>query len=126
MWFRMRQPLSFIIPQYFILKGSDCSKYVVALCRSSLMSSIRSFELDDNCIMSEIFANDEWRFHQGTQLTHIRISFLNFEQCIHLLNQLGFQLHSFIVTIVFVAGDPSSALSKIQSVSGISSFNILN
>ena len=75
--------------------------------------------------MSEIFADDEWRFHQVTPLTHIRISLLNFDQCIHLLNQLGSQLHSFIVTIVLVSNYQSPALSKIRSVSRISGFNIL-
>ncbi len=125
-WFGMRQPLSFLIPQYFIVQHHKYSQNVVNLCRSSLMSSIQSFELDDNCIVSEIFPNDEWRFHQATRLTHIRISFLNFEQCIYLLNQLGSQLHSFIVTVFIVCNYQSPELSKIRSVSGVSGFNILN
>ena len=89
------------------------------------MRSVQSFELDDNCMLYGMLSDNELRFHQVTQLTHIRISFGSFYQCIHLLNQLGSQLHSFIVTIATVSADNPYIYWKIESVSKTSQFNIL-
>jgi len=121
----MRKPLLSIVPQFFLLSNCSFSKEVATLCRSSLMHSVESFELDDNCILSEIVGDDKLHFHQVTRLTYIRISFWNFHQCIHLLNQLGSQLHSFIVTIGDICDYNPYVPSKIGSVSKIFRFNIL-
>jgi hypothetical protein len=118
-------PLFSFIPQYFVLPKFSYGEKVRTLCCSSIMRSVQSFELDDNCMVYEMLSDNELRFHQVTQLTHIRISFGSFYQCIHLLNQLGSQLHSFIVTIATISDDNPYIDWKIESVSKTSQFNIL-
>ncbi|CAF1300919.1 unnamed protein product [Adineta steineri] len=117
-WFENRcKPLISFVPQYFVLPDYNYGKEVATLCRSSLLRSVQSFELDDNCVLVKTLADDELRFHQLTRLTHIRISFWNFDACIHLLNQLGSQLHSFIVTIGQVSDYNPYVPTKILSIS---------
>ena len=120
-----RKPLFTIVPQYFLLPNFSIGKEIATFCRSSLMRSVQSFELDDNCSLVECLADRELRFDQVPRLTHIRISLWHFHQCIHLLKQLGSQLHSFTVTIGDVPEyDPTSS-SQMRSVSKISRFDIL-
>jgi hypothetical protein len=88
------------------------------------MRSVQSFELDDRCMLVESLGDDELRFDQVIRLTHIRISFFDFNQCIHLLNQLGSQLHSFTVNIEYISEYDRDLISKIRLVSKISRFDI--
>jgi hypothetical protein len=120
----LRKPLFSIVPQYFILPNFSLGETLSALCRSSFMGSVESFEVDDNCILTETFNDDELRFDQVIRLTHLRISLWNFDQCVHLLNQLGSQLHSFTVTIGDVFEEQPNLIPKIRSVSKILRFNI--
>jgi hypothetical protein len=119
-----RIPFFSIVPQFFPLLNYGIGKKLSALCHSSLMHSVESFELDDNCILTEGLDNDRLRFDQVTRLTHIRISLWNFDQCVHLLNQMGSQIHSFTVTIVHISEHQPDLISNIRSVSKISRFNI--
>ncbi|CAF1123221.1 unnamed protein product, partial [Rotaria sordida] len=95
----MRKPLFAITPQFVALPDCTLGKNVATLCRSSLMHSIQSLEFDENLILTIIFANGELYFDQLSRLTHLRITLWGFHQCLHLLNQLASQLHSFTVTI---------------------------
>jgi hypothetical protein len=81
--------------------------------------SIISFELDDDCILTNIFNNDGLFFPESIHLTHIRITLFQFEHCIYLLNQLGSQLCSFVVNVMFFFVLDVDIFSKIKSVSNI-------
>ena len=83
------------------------------------MRSVQSFELDDNCILAQRLHDNQLRFGQVIRLTHLRISLWNFDQCVHLLNQLGSQLHSFTVTIGYVFENEPNITPEIISVSEI-------
>jgi hypothetical protein len=120
----MRKPLFSCVPQFFLLPNYSLGARLSTLCRSSLMRSVESFELDDNCILTESFEDNQLRFDQVIRLTHIRISFLNFDQCVYLLKQMGSQLHSFTVTIGYVFEQEPDLITKIRSVSKIYRFNI--
>lgn len=88
------------------------------------MRSVQSFEIDDNCIVNERLDANQLRFDQVIQLTHLRISFWNFNQCVHLLNQLGCQLHSLTMTLACIYDNEPCRTPKITSVSDRFSFSI--
>jgi hypothetical protein len=94
-----KQPLFTIVPQCFLLPRCIIGEQITELCRSTMMRSIQSFHLDDNCCLSELFRKGEMRFNEVPRLTHIRISLSDFDQCVNLLLELGSQLHSFTVTL---------------------------
>jgi len=120
----MRKPLFSIIPQFFRLPSHDLGEELATVSRSSLMRYVQSFELDDNCMLSGTLNDRELYFPQAIRLTHIRISFWNFDLCVHLLIQLGSQLQSFTVTIATVTEHQHRLNSEIRSVSNISRFDI--
>jgi hypothetical protein len=84
------------------------------------MRSVQSFELDENCMLTTALGDDILRSDQVTRLTHIRISFSDFDQCVDLLNELGSQLQSFTVNIGYVSDYAPSSSSNIRSVNNIS------
>jgi len=88
------------------------------------MHSIVSFELDDACILPSIFDDRGLYFPQSNQLTHIRITLYYFGQCIILLIQIGSQLHSFAVNIVYADNTRFLRIYHIPTVSNISFFEI--
>ena len=120
----IRQSLFALVPEFFLIPNDGFGKHVASLCRSSLMCGIQSLELDENCILTERIANGQLQFDQASQLTNLQISFWNFNQCIHLLNQLGSQLHSFTVTIAFVFDQDPDVMYSIKSVSENFRFHI--
>jgi hypothetical protein len=119
-----RKPLFSTMPQFFPLPSYGLGKKIATLYRSSLMHSVQSFEMDENCILLENFYSNGLLFAQTNQLTHIRISFWDFGQCVHLLNEIGSQLHSFTVTITRVFEHQSHLNTEISSVNNISRFDI--
>jgi hypothetical protein len=120
----VRQPLFARLPEFFLMPNDILGHQVASLCRSSSMRSIQSFELDENCILTERIGNGQLHFDQASQLTNLQISFWNFNQCIHVLNQLGSQLHSLTVTIAFVSNHDPDMIYSIKSVSEIFRFYI--
>jgi hypothetical protein len=81
------------------------------------MSSIISFELDPDCAIP-VPANDkEYFFPRSHNPTHISITFCQFHDCVRFLNQIGAQLHSFDVTIMYVRLSQELDLSQISLVS---------
>ena len=88
------------------------------------MHSVRSFELDDNCFLTEILDQDQLRFGLAIRLIHVRISVMDFAQCIDLLNEIGSQLHSFIVIIRWVLDDQLGVTLRTSSVSKVSWLHI--
>ncbi|CAF1300487.1 unnamed protein product [Rotaria magnacalcarata] len=80
------------------------------------MHSIVSLELDDDCILPDIFNEDGLFFRELIHLTHIRITLFRFKHSICLLNQLGSQLCSLAVNIMFVSLQDASIVSKIKSI----------
>ncbi|CAF3704826.1 unnamed protein product [Rotaria socialis] len=71
----------------------------------------------DDCILTNIFNDDDLFFPESIHLTHIRITLFKFEHCICLLNQLGSQLCSFAVNVMFVSASDAGIFSKIKSIS---------
>lgn len=120
----MRKPLFSIVPQFFRLPGHRFGEQVQKLFRSSLMSSVESLQIDDNCVLNGTFTDNQISFPQAYRLTNISISFWTFDQCIHLLIQLPSQLHSLTVTIATLTEYQERFNSKIRSVGGISPLNI--
>ncbi|CAF2584827.1 unnamed protein product [Rotaria sp. Silwood2] len=112
-----RKPLFAIMPQFVVLPNCTLGENVATLCRSSLMHSIQSFEFDENLILTIRFTNGELYFDQLSRVTHLCISLWGFHQCVHLLNQLGSQLHSFTVTIAKVLKNQLNLISQIRSIS---------
>ena len=114
-----RKPLFSIVPQLSLLVCSNLGENLSALCCSSMMRSVESFELDDNCFLTGRFLYGQLGFDQVIRLTHLRISFWNFNECLYLLKQLSSQLHSFSVTIGYICEEQPDLISKIRSVSKI-------
>jgi len=114
------RPLYTTVPEDIAMGKCIFDERLTPLCHSSFMRSIQSFEFDDRCMLAGALFDDELRFDQVIRLTHIRISFFNFNQCIHLLNQLGSQLHSFTVNIRYISQYETDLISKIRLVSKIS------
>lgn len=115
-----RQPLYTTVPEDLAMCRCSFIDKLTKLCHSSFMRSIQSFELDDRCMLARALFDDELRFDQVIRLTHIRISFFTFNQCIHLLKQLGSQLHSFTVNIRYISQYETDLISKIRLVSKVS------
>lgn len=120
----MRKPLLSIVPQFFLLPNESIGADLVTLLHSSLMRQVQSFELDDNCLLSSSITGDQLRIPEAVQLTHIRISFWDFEQCVGLLIQFGSQLHSLTVTIAMHYENQQTLNTVIQSVGNISRFDM--
>jgi len=119
-WLEHHEPLCTKIHQYFCMPKFSIGERLAILCRSSLMRSVQSFELDENCMLTKALGDDILRSDQITRLTHIRISFSDFDQCVDLLNELGSQLQSFTVNIGYVSDYAPSSSSNIRSVNNIS------
>ncbi|CAF4473209.1 unnamed protein product [Rotaria sp. Silwood2] len=110
-------PLFSFIPQFVRVKNFVGGKSLFNLRYSSFMRSIVWFELDDDCILPNVFNDDRLFFPQSIQLTHIRITLYEFPDCVHLLNQMGTQICSFSVTILCVDRSEVDIISKIRSIS---------
>ena len=115
----IRKPLFAKVPEFFLIRDGILGHEIASLCRSSLMRSIQSFELDENCILTDRVGDGQLQFDQASQLTNLQISFWNFDRCIHVLNQLGSRLHSLTITIAFVFDDHPDMIYRIKSVSEI-------
>ncbi|CAF1467634.1 unnamed protein product [Rotaria sordida] len=81
------------------------------------MRSIISFELDEDCVLPRLVSDDDLFFPQSPHLTHIRVTLRYFDDCIHLLNQLGSQLYSFTVSLVYSSIRESNMISRMTSIS---------
>ncbi|CAF1686998.1 unnamed protein product [Rotaria magnacalcarata] len=105
------------IPQFSVLDKSNAARTISKFLRSLFVPSIVSFELDDDCILTNIFNDDDLFFPESIHLTYIRITLFEFKHCICLLNQLGSQLCSFVVNMMFVSVPDVSIFAKIKSIS---------
>jgi hypothetical protein len=116
-----RTPLFSIIPQ-FLRVDESFGGDILSIISSSFMRSIVSFELDHDYILTDVLNDDGLFFPQSLKLTHIRITLCRFEHCVRLLNQLGSQLCSFSVSIIYVYIRDSNVLSEMASVNNDSYF----
>jgi hypothetical protein len=106
-----------VLPQLSSIGTMKSSLTISAFRCSRFMRSIISFELDEDCILPKLIKDDDLFFPQSSRLTHIRITLLFLDDCIHLLNQLGSQLHSFAVSLAYpTLRRNSNAISRIASV----------
>ncbi|CAF4061155.1 unnamed protein product [Rotaria sordida] len=97
--FRRSKPLLPIIPQFVRLEGYIGSRILYTVRCSPLIRSIVSFELDDECILPIVSNPDE------------------FDECVSLLSQLGSQLCSLTISIVYVYVENVDIISQIGSIS---------
>ncbi|CAF0810250.1 unnamed protein product [Rotaria sordida] len=98
--FRRSKPLLPIIPQFARRDGRIGSRILSTVRCSPLMRSIISFELYDDCILPVVSNPEE------------------FDECVCLLSQLGSQLSSFTISIVYVyAYNSDIIISRIASIS---------
>ncbi|CAF0789076.1 unnamed protein product [Rotaria sordida] len=99
---------------------SDNEKLIDILsfyCHSPIMSLITSFEFDPDCVISIPSSDEKLFFPQTSHLTHISITFHQFGDCVRLLNQIGTQLHSFVVSMMHVYLSEELDLSQISLIS---------
>ncbi|CAF1456976.1 unnamed protein product, partial [Rotaria sordida] len=108
-----RYPLFSDIPQPFYISGGLIEP-LLSFYHSPTMSSIISFEFDPVFLFNP--PTDKQYFPQSHNLTHISITLRLFDDCVHLLNQIGAQLHSFDVSIMCVRLYQRSDLSKISLI----------
>ncbi|CAF1415693.1 unnamed protein product [Rotaria sp. Silwood1] len=109
-------PLVSTVPNLIRLTGSSNGKILSSFCSSTLIPSIISFELDDDCVLPHV-SNDYYLFFpQSIQLSHIQITLCYVDDCICLLKQLGPQLYSLIVSIVYVDSTTTCIISKISLI----------
>jgi len=86
------KPLNATGPHFIRPFESINARILTRFCSSPLMRSLLSFELDDACILPNVFNGDQLYFPQSIQLTHIQITLCYFEHCTRLLKQLDPQL----------------------------------
>ena len=115
-----RKPLVSIIPQLCLFHYSVAAQALSALLCSSYVHSIASFELDDKYILHTAFNGETVLLPESINLTHLRITLFHFEHCVHLLNQLGSQLVSFEVNIVYVFVRDQNVATKMRTVNNVS------
>ncbi|CAF3201995.1 unnamed protein product [Rotaria sp. Silwood2] len=106
-----------VLPQLFAIEKIDSHRRIPAFLCSRFIRSVISFELDEDCILPTLVNNDDLFFPQSSHLTHIRITLRYFNDCIHLLNQLGAQLHSFGVSFTHTNIRQYRTISRIASIS---------
>ncbi|CAF3333006.1 unnamed protein product [Rotaria sp. Silwood1] len=111
-----RYPLFSDIPQVFDICGELIDLLVSFYHHSPIMSSIISFEFGPNCVASIPPSDELLSFPQSHNLTHICITFRQFDDCVRLLNQIGAQLHSFDVSIMRVRLSRGFDLSEISLI----------
>ncbi|CAF1411759.1 unnamed protein product [Rotaria sp. Silwood1] len=111
-----RHPLFSDIPQFFDL-SQKLSDILSFYCHSPIMSLITSFEFDPDCVISIPSSDEKLFFPQTVHLTHISITFHQFGDCVRLLNQIGTQLQSFVVSMMHVYLSEELDLSQISLIS---------
>jgi len=113
-----------ILPQLFSIETIDSCRRIPAFLCSRFMRSVISFELDEDCILPTLVNVNDLFFSQSSHLTHIRITLRYFNDCIHLLSQLGAQLHSFGVSFTHTDIRQYRTMSRITLVSICFQFSI--
>lgn len=91
-----------VIPQFVRLEGSIGDRIITTVRCSTFMRSIVSLEVDNDCILPDVMDPDGLLFPLSIQLSHIQVTLNKFGDCVCLLIQLGSQLCSFAVSIVYV------------------------
>ena len=104
-----------VLPQLYFIDQTDPRRKIPAFICSRFMRSVISFELDEDCVLPTLL-KDELYFSQASRLTHIRITLRYFNDCIHLLKQLGKQLHSFGVSFTNINIKKYRIIWQIESV----------
>ena len=88
---------------------------------SPVMHSLTSFASDDNWRFS-ISQPDQLPFRRSTCLTHLELTVRYFTDYIHLLRQLGAQLISLTVRLLYLLDDHLDKVSRLGAVCSFSSF----
>jgi hypothetical protein len=114
---RREVPLLSVVPDLFDLDGIASKKFLSFIHCSLIMHSIVSIELDDDCVFAVRPSQERLFFPQSPHLTHVRVALYGFDDCVRLFNQLGRQLHSLSVKMLFVSQSANDILSEITSAS---------
>lgn len=118
-----RRPLISSVHHY-VSPNETLSETLFSFCFSSIMNSIVSFELDDTCVLPGMFDDRVSFFPRPNQLTHIRITLLYSDDCICLLKEIGPQLCSFTVNIIYIDGTRFLRIYQIPTINHSSFFEI--
>ncbi len=94
-------PIFLTVPQSVYIEGKLIHPVLWVICCSSLICSINSFEFDHNAALL-VPVNNEKFLVQSSYLTNVSVTLRILPDCVRWLNQLGSQIHSFIVRIVYV------------------------
>ncbi|UJR17975.1 hypothetical protein I4U23_004875 [Adineta vaga] len=108
-----------------IISNALHGKYGHILCtfvHSSIIQTIKSFELDEDCTLTDIINENNLLMKNSNNLTDIRISLHQYEHFICLLNQFGSQLHTLIISMMYVNLISNAPL--IESLKNISCPNL--
>jgi hypothetical protein len=81
------------------------------------MHSIISIELDDDCVFAVRLSQEGLFFPQSPHIIHVRVALYGFDDCVRLFNQLGRQLHSLSVKMLFTCRNEDDILPEITSAS---------
>ncbi|CAF3118465.1 unnamed protein product [Rotaria sp. Silwood2] len=109
-------PLFSTVPQSVHMEVQLIDSVLLFIRWSPLMHSIKSFEFDHDVVLVVPVNNDKLFFAKSSYLTHVSITLLELSDCVRLLNELGSQLHSFIVSIMHVCLDDEDIISEIEAI----------
>ncbi len=109
-------PLFSTVPQSVFIEGELINPVLSVIRRSPLMHSINSFEFDHNAALL-VPVNNEKFLAQSSYLTNVSVTLRILPDCVCWLNQLGSQIHSFTVRIVYIyQGNEDVSHNWIRSV----------
>ncbi|CAF2950638.1 unnamed protein product [Rotaria sp. Silwood2] len=114
---RNSSSLYLIVPQYLYPCNKIPAGSVSLICCSSIIHSVVFFEYDNDYGLSIPSIDEDLLFSQLPHLIHVQVTLRALDDCLHLLKQLGLQLCSFSVTIIYGRVYEDNILSQLESIS---------
>lgn len=112
-----RKPLFSYLPEIFA--DETIQEQLKDFLRfSPVMESIVSFELEEDWVWV-LSCDKELLFPRSPHLTSVHITLMYYTDCVHLLRQLGSQLRSFAVRLIYIRSHETDVVSQLTSVSWI-------
>jgi hypothetical protein len=111
-----RKPLFSFLPEIFAGDETIQKQLRDFLRLSPVMKSIVSFELENDWVLM-LSCDKELLFPRSPYLTTVHVTLKSYTDCIHLLRQLGSQLRSFTVRLIYIRSHETDVVSQLTSVS---------
>ena len=111
-----RRPLFSFLPEIFADDETTQQQLRDFLRYSPVMESIVSFELENDWVL-KLSPDKELLFPGSPHLTTVHVTLMYYTDCIHLLRQLGSQLLSFTVRLIYIRSHETAVVSQLTSVS---------